>query len=188
MPLYKFYRIVSKTEADGECYIGHTIQPLHKRFYGHGSPSNKCSSRVLFEKYGKENLEIVLIHEMEFENKQEAVREERRLFEEYAEKRVNIRYPFRSEQETKEKDNEYCSLWREINKEKANDSSRAWYETNKERNAENTRIWREANKAKYNETTRVWRETNKDKINEQRKRKRALAKQPPITESSPHEP
>jgi predicted GIY-YIG superfamily endonuclease len=132
MTLYKFYRIVSKTDIDGECYIGHTTQRLSKRFWTHCNRMN-CSSNILIKKYGKENLQIILIHELEMKNREEACREERRLYEEANSKRVNIRRPLALEQEKKEEHSIYCKSWYDNNKEAIKDYAKQYYKNNKEK-------------------------------------------------------
>lgn len=65
----KIYKIVPVDGTEGEIYIGSTIQPLNKRHYKHNSDylawkDNRRDKVVvydLFDKYGYENCEIVLI-------------------------------------------------------------------------------------------------------------------------------
>jgi hypothetical protein len=109
MPVYKFYRIAPKDTTRPDCYIGHTIQELRKRFTEHCKTSNTTSSKALFDRYGKDNLEIILIHELELPNREYARREERRLWEEVREQAVNRWRPWVSEEEKKQ-------YW-EVNKE-----------------------------------------------------------------------
>lgn len=94
MPLYKFYRIVPTDATQTDCYIGHTTQPLYKRFSQHRSSSNPTTSKSLIERYGKDNLRIVLIHELELPSKDYAVREERRLIEMMRRYVVNTQMPW----------------------------------------------------------------------------------------------
>ena len=44
-------------------YIGSTILSLYKRFKDHKLNHNRCSSKILFNLFGKNNLEIILIKE-----------------------------------------------------------------------------------------------------------------------------
>lgn len=170
MPLYRFYRIVSKTDADSECYIGQTIQPLHKRFHAHSKANNKCSSKFLFEKYGKENLDIILIHEQELPSRQEALREERRLFEEYSEKRINRFRPIVYPEERDENHKRLTKRWHEENKEKHAELNHQWYELNKDIVRERGIEYRRNNKANISERNRHWFQTNKEEIKERQQK------------------
>ena len=169
MPLYKFYRIVPKDVSKTDCYIGHTTQPLRKRFSQHWDRRNRvgsgsCSSAMLFHNYGRDALEIVLIHELELPDKEFDRREERRLYEEYRERVVNKYRPIVTEEEAKERDAEKRRQWKDANKERHAEIKRQWYEANKERHTETQRQWREANKGRDTETKRQWYEANKERV------------------------
>jgi hypothetical protein len=203
MPLYKFYRIVPKDTTQTDCYIGHTIQPLRKRFTAHCLKSNDTTSKALFERYGKEGLEIILIHELELPDKEYARREERRLWEEVKEHAVNHRKPWRSEEEKKTHQKQYeeenrearaillkrwyeehkevvltrQKQWREANKEQY----KQWREANKEQLKQQNKQWREANKEQLKQKNKQWREENKEQLKQRRKAKKAT---PPPDASS----
>lgn len=72
--MYKIYKIDSHIDSD-LVYYGKTKQNLPKRFKGHVSnfqaPSQPryCSSKTLFERYGRENLRITLLEECEDEKR-----------------------------------------------------------------------------------------------------------------------
>jgi len=138
MPIYKFYRIVPKDATKTDCYIGHTVQPLRKRFKGHYDRMNRvgsgsCSSAILFRNYGKDALEIVLIHELELPDKEYARREERRLYEEHRERAVNQVRPWRSEEERKEADNAKQKQYHSTHREAQCARMKQYYDTNRER-------------------------------------------------------
>ena len=167
MPLYKFYRIVPKDATKTDCYIGHTVQPLRKRFRAHCQMSNRCSSITLFRNYGKEALQIVLIHELELPDKEYARREERRLWEEVKEQAVNRARPWVNDEENTQvvnqwyQDNRQAHLsrqkqWREANKEKKATLDKQYREANKERKAMLDKRWVEANKDRVTENKRQW--------------------------------
>ena len=146
--MYHFYRIVVKEELNGKCYVGHTQQPLHKRFHDHSRMRECCKSRVLFEEYGKDSLEIVLIHSLELPDTIHARREERRLFEEYRAVCVNKQRPFVSDDEKSpeilkeqrrvyyQSNKERLSLLEKQNREKRNSQRRALYASKKARGSE----------------------------------------------------
>ena len=163
MPLYHFYRLVNN--VDDCCYIGMTRSELRKRLYEHRTPSSKCSSKQLMEKYGRDNISIVLIHSLEFATNEEAHREERRLIEEYRGRCVNLLMPYRAEEERKEQQ----KTWRETHKEEVKEHKKAWYETHKEEVKEQRKAYYEANKEEVKEQRKAWRKTHKEEIKEQRK-------------------
>jgi len=107
MPLYHFYRITHKTLIDSDEYIGSTRSPLRKRWWNHCRPVNHTTSKLLFDRYGRENLCIVLIHSAEYDNPDEARREERRLYEESVRK-VNLARPWVSPEEKREENIAKC--------------------------------------------------------------------------------
>ena len=125
MPLYRFYRIVST--ASEECYIGHTMGQLYNRMAVHRHLYRKgqkgCpTSRLIFAKYGIETCSIVLISEQEYETKEEALQEERRLIEEQRDHAVNMVTPYITEDERGER-HRICSR----NRYKANKETMAAY-------------------------------------------------------------
>ena len=72
---------INKIVGGDEVYFGSTTQDLSKRFYTHKreynkDKNNKCSSSILFEKFGVENCEIVLVENHDFENKKQLNRKE----------------------------------------------------------------------------------------------------------------
>lgn len=101
--LYHYYRLVNN--VDDRCYIGMTKRELRKRLYEHRHQKDMCSSKLLVEQYGKKNISIILIHSLEYETREEARREERRLIEEYAGRCVNMVTPWISSDEAKERHN-----------------------------------------------------------------------------------
>lgn len=63
------YKIVNKINT--KSYIGQTIQPLHKRWSEHCNNSSCCIVlKNAIKKYGKENFELLIIEEIDYENKE----------------------------------------------------------------------------------------------------------------------
>jgi len=117
-----------------DCYIGHTRQPLRKRFTEHYHERNRsdaCRSSILFERYGRDGLEIVLIHELELATLEEARREERRLCEVYHESIVNKVRPFTTQDEKEAERLLYSMAYREDNRDEIRKKSKAYYEANR---------------------------------------------------------
>lgn len=145
MPLYRFYRIVSDVGSDE--YIGSTRSPLHKRFWEHRNKYSKnllrCASKALFDKYGMETCSIVLIHELECATKEEALREERRIYDERKESIVNIRRPYASHDEKKQYGRQRMREYREANKESISQKKKEHYQANKESILQKNREYRE---------------------------------------------
>jgi len=52
-----------------DVYIGSTTMSLQKRFNIHRAITNKTSSKILFEKYGCENIEICLLEDYPCDNR-----------------------------------------------------------------------------------------------------------------------
>ena len=75
MPNYsnaKIYKIVPCDPLEAsDVYIGSTTRPLSERMAQHRSQYQTCSSRILFKKYGIDNLKIELIECFPCDNKDE---------------------------------------------------------------------------------------------------------------------
>ena len=72
----KIYRLEPKEEHDADDFFyGATTQPLYKRLHQH-KKNKKCKSQFLFEKYGNNNIKIVLIKSFSCNNKDELDAEE----------------------------------------------------------------------------------------------------------------
>ena len=61
---------------EGYIYYGSTTQPLHKRLFQHKSDytntcDRPCNSKLIFQKYGIENVKIILIKYYPCNNKNE---------------------------------------------------------------------------------------------------------------------
>ena len=109
---------------EGDIYYGSTTQSLHKRFYEHKKLfrlNYQGKSKTLFEKYGIENVKIILIKNYPCEGKKELEAEEATYIRNN--KCVNRNIPSRSQKE-----------YREDNKEKLKAYFKDYYETKKEKN------------------------------------------------------
>jgi hypothetical protein len=94
----KIYMLEPTCEyEEGEVYYGSTTSTLPKRLYSHKCNHNKCSSKKLFDKYGKENIKIVLVCEYPCRNKSQLKREEGKY--QRANKCVNINIAGRTREE-----------------------------------------------------------------------------------------
>ena len=162
MTLYSFYRIVGSGVEDSEEYIGSTKQPLHKRLYEHKKNhkrDGKCSSKLIFQKYGIDNCSIILISQMECATYEEARREERKIYEERKKNAVNKVRPHATEEEEKKDRKELY----EKNKDKIREQVKKWEENNVERRKEARKKYLEENKDKTNATQREYRLKRREK-------------------------
>ena len=134
--------IIYKISSDkgSKVYYGSTIQPLAKRISQH-KRHMKCSSSMLFDEYGIDDCIAETVEEVSVD----LLLERERYWIDNDKNSVNIRRPWVSEEE---------------HKERLNESSREWYEKNKESHNQRSREWREQNK-EYN---KEYYEQNKDKI------------------------
>jgi hypothetical protein len=176
MPDYKkavIYMLEPSIQYDeGDIYYGSTTQPLYKRFFAHKASYNygqTVRSKILFEKYGIENIKIILIKYFSCENKQELEAEEAKYIREN--KCVNYQIPCRSKKEY------YLD-----NKEKLNKQNNENYEKKKGIFKEKRKEYRETNKEKfkeyrkdhikeYQERDKKYYEINKENILEKMKEK-----------------
>tara|TARA_R110000822_G_scaffold109795_3_gene239772 strand:+ start:627 stop:1334 length:708 start_codon:yes stop_codon:yes gene_type:complete len=153
---------------EGDIYYGATTQPLHKRFFGHKSNYkrniHKYQSSLLFNKYGVENIKVILIKQFPCENKKELEAEEAKYIREN--KCVNKNIPLRTHKEWRDNNREKIKEYNEVNKEKAKEK----YELNKDEIKERQKKYRETNKEKIKEKGKKYYETNKDKICEKTKK------------------
>jgi len=170
MPNYKnskIYKLVS-LQTD-KIYIGSTTQPLYKRFGKHKTVENKCMSKELI-KY--DDCKIILIENLECNNKEELCKRERYYIDLYKDIIINKYIPSRTTKEynedTKEKRKEYyennkekIKKYREDNKEKLKEQRKKYYEDNKEEIYFKQRKYRQDNIDKFRERDREY----KKKIN-----------------------
>jgi len=158
----KVYKIEPICEYDeGEIYIGSTTkQYLSQRFTAHRTAYNhskngginKMSSFDLFDKYGIENCQIVLLELVNVNSKAELHQREAHYIRTL--KCINRQIPNRSKKE-----------YKEANKEKLALQNKAWREVNREKKALQEKNYREDNKEKIALKNKAWREVNRDKIN-----------------------
>jgi hypothetical protein len=158
MPDYKnavIYMLEPSIEYDnGDIYYGSTTQPLYKRFFQHKQGfrcDREYKSKLLFEKYGIENVKIILIKYFSCETKQELEAEEAKYIREN--KCVNICIPGRSIKE-----------WRETNKEILKEKIKVYNENNKEKISKIKKEYREKYSEQIRDKKKKFREMNEDKI------------------------
>ena len=154
MPDYskgKIYKIIDNT--NGNIYIGSTTQPLSKRLTDHKADLKKkycCSS---FEIIKNDNYSIILIEEVNCENKEQLLRAERYHIENND--CINKNIPFRKNKEYYEK-----------NKEQLLEKNKEYYEKNKEQLLEKAKEFYQKNKEQILEYKKQYNQKKKlGKIN-----------------------
>jgi hypothetical protein len=140
MPDYskaKIYRIFCEDDE----YIGSTTRQLSERMAQHRTgykhKTSKCTSCVLFDKYGVDNCKIELIEDFPCERKEQLDRREGELQRE-----------------------RNC-----INKNIAGRTLKEWYQNNKEQIANQHKEYREENKEHIKDYFKTYHEQNKEKKN-----------------------
>lgn len=172
MTLHRFYRILSS--EGNETYIGSTTQSLSARWslhkYQH-SRNRNTSSSIILSKYGLDTCSIVLIHELDFENKADAMREERRLIEENREHAVNLIRPIREINEHCEEMKQYNRKHYEENRSKIIERCRNYVKENSDKTRDYQRNHYKENSEEKKAYRRKRYEENKDAINSKRSEK-----------------
>jgi len=164
------------------CYIGSTLNRLHKRFEGHKSEYKykygNFSIHKYFDKYGIENFKIIKIksynvirvHKKDFKH----LHAYETLWISKTKNCVNKIVPFQPLK--KEKDKEYYEInkekikeYRDNNKERKSNYDKDYYENNKEKIKEKSKEKYENNKEKIKEKKKNYYENNKEKMIEKQK-------------------
>ena len=130
----RVYKIISTKGS--EIYIGSTFRSLEKRFGEH--KTDKCSSTILFKKYGVESCTIELIKEYEVCDEYQLNAYEQLWMSKYENQVVNERGSFSIEklrtkqyyEEHKEERSEYNNQYREVHKEERSEYDKQRYEKN----------------------------------------------------------
>ena len=138
----KIYMIEPTCEYDeGDVYYGSTASTLVKRLSQHKAPSNKANSKLLIEKYGRDNIKIVL---MEL-------------------------YPCSCKDELKAGEAKYQRENKCVNKRVEGRTQKEYYEENRSQILKHKKKYNQDNRNKISENHKQYRENNRNKINEQKK-------------------
>jgi len=177
MPDYssgKIYMVYPKVDNvdEGDVYYGSTIDTLARRMVNHRS-SNKCSSKILFDKYGVENCFIELVEEYPCETKQQLNRKEGEYIRNH--KCVNKAIAGRTfkEYRTENRDKllEKQKQYDIKNRDKIKEYKKEYYIDNRDKIKEYTKEYRTENVDKHKETTKKYYIDNRDNILERQKQK-----------------
>jgi hypothetical protein len=177
--LGKIYKIEPICDhIEGDIYIGSTCQPYlssrmsqHRQLYKINK--NLCNIVLLFDKYGVENCNIILIESIEANNKMELQQREAHFIKTL--KCVNKCIPLQTQKE-----------WCEKNTDKIKEKNKKYREDNKNKIKEYNKInkdafirydkkYKEVNRDKINKRKKEYRDANKDILNaRQRERRKKL--------------
>jgi hypothetical protein len=158
----KIYMIEPSCEyLDGEVYYGSTVSTLVKRMSKHRSKTNGCKSKILFEKYGKENIKIVLVKLFPCQSKDELSAEEAKYQRENKCVNKNIAGQTRTREQIREQQKEYY----QANSKKIIEKQKEHYQANREQNSEYQKAYYQTNRDKINVRQRLRRAENKSKSN-----------------------
>jgi len=169
----KIYKLVSKNINDDDeplIYIGSTCKILKTRLNGHlrhykiylNNKFNFLTSFKLFEKYGVDNVDIILLEECNnITNKLELLKREKYYIDNNI--CVNKIKPSRTKKEWN-KENNYNEKYYNYNKEnykKYREDNKEHYKKYREDNKEHYKKYREDNKEKYKEYQKKYKEYQK---------------------------
>jgi hypothetical protein len=173
-----FYKIVCNDLNIKDCYIGHTTN-FKKRMPAHKNGCNNENNinynlnvyKFIRDNGGWCNWSMIMIEEIQCDNKLDALRQERKFIEEY-QATLNNKIPSRPKQEynkeryqhNKNKLNKQMKEYREKNKDKIKEYQKEYYEDNKNKVLNYQKEYREINKDKMNERNKEYYEANKEDI------------------------
>jgi len=176
------YKIVCNDLNIKDCYVGHTTD-MTKRKYTHKNACNNEKNRlhnckiyqIIRENGGWENWNMVLFEKFPCNDKYEACKREREVYEELGAK-MNTKRPYTTQEERKEDLKQIKKQYREENKEEYKQYMKHYREENKEKIKQQEKQYRENHKQYYQEYSKQhnkqYREENKEKIKQQKKQYR----------------
>jgi len=165
------YKIVCNDLTIKECYVGHTTD-MTKRKCAHKKACNneKCKChhlkiyQIIRENGGWDNWNMVLVEKFPCNNRQEACKRERELYEELDAK-MNTYRPYITQEDLKE----YNKQYREEHKEDIKEKNKQYYQEHKaERKAERKQHYQE-HKAEIKETSKQYYQEHKAEFKENNK-------------------
>ena len=188
MPDYslgKIYKITAKNADEGDVYIGSTIQPLECRLSQHKHIDNCSTSKLLINKYGKDNIYIELVKKFPCENRQQLEKEEGRYILEITCVNRCIAGRTRKEyyQEHKEEKKEYDIKYREDNNDRIKYNKKIYYDLHQEQITDDKKIYYDLHREdrkKYNEDNKERFKEYRKKYNEDNKERRLIKIECPI--------
>jgi len=168
----KIYMLEPICEYDeGDVYYGSTVSTLVKRLSNHKRPCNDCKSKLLFDKYGRDNIKIVLLEECPCDNISQLKAVEAKYQRENKCVNKNIAGRTRKEyyQDNREKISEYNKEHYQENREKVSEHNKEYYQDNREKLIEHQKEHYQVNREKIIEHQKEHYQVNREKILEKKK-------------------
>ena len=164
----KIYMLEPTCEYDeGDVYYGSTTSTLVKRLSQHKQPSCKLTSKILMEKYGRDNIKIVLMELYPCSCKDEL-------------KSVEAKYQRENKCVNKRVEGRTYMEWYQDNKDRISDYHKDWYQDNLEKVREQHKQYNESNREKLSTYQKEWHQANRDKINARHRKRYAEKKKASI--------
>jgi hypothetical protein len=168
----KIYMIEPTCEyEDGDIYYGSTASTLVKRLSQHKNKSNKCRSKILIEKYGRDNIKIILIKYFPCQNKSELTAEEGKY--QRANKCINKAIAGRTKSEYYQDNSEMISEIRKLyyhdNTDKINEYQKLYYQDNTDKILESRKLYYHDNSDKILESRKLYHSANAVQIREKKR-------------------
>ena len=163
----KIYMLEPTCEYDeGDVYYGHTTSTLVKRLSQHKKPSCKASSKYLMEKYGRDNIKIVLMENHPCNSKDElkAVEAKYQRENKCVNKRIEMRTPKEYRQDNRDKILERDKNYHRLNCVKRCEYQKEYREANQDKISEYKKDYYQDNRDKILAYKKEYREANREKI------------------------
>jgi len=175
----KIYMLEPTCEYDeGDVYYGHTTSTLVKRLSEHKCKSNPTSSKYLIEKYGRDNIKIVLmeLYPCSCKDELKAVEAKYQRENKCVNKRIEGRTPKEYRQDNCEKISEYKKEHHQANREKRLEQYKEYNQVNRDKINEYKKEHYQNNREKILKQKKEYTQANRDKINARRRELRAEKK------------
>ena len=160
----KIYMIEPTCEYDeGDVYYGHTTSTLVKRLSEHKCKSNPTSSKYLIEKYGRDNIKIVLmeLYPCSCKDELKAVEAKYQRENKCVNKRIEGRTRKEWDQDNRDKIREQKKEYNQVNREKISEQQKGYYQDNRDKIREQKKEYAQANRDKINARRRELYATKK---------------------------
>ena len=167
------YKIVCNDLNVNDCYVGHTTD-MTKRKYTHKSMCNNEKDKyhntkiykIIRENGGWGNWSMILVEEFPCEDKYQACRREREVYEELDAK-MNTRRPYRTQEELKEELKENSKQRYQEHKEEIKEYHKKYHEEHKE----DKKQYYQEHKAEHKQNNKKYYQEHKAELNEKWKEK-----------------
>jgi hypothetical protein len=151
---------------EGDVYYGSTTSTLVKRLSQHKCLSNTAKSKYLVEKYGRDNIKIVLMENYPCNSKDELKAVEAKY--QRGNKCVNTRIEGRTKKEYRQDNidelHEKQKKYRQNNRDKLQEKQKKYYQANRVKVLEHQKEYQQANRVKLNEYQKKYRKLKKESI------------------------